>query len=139
MSHRPDKKPSPGVPPSEPAAAAPQATKEACFVRENGGAAICSFQTAEGTTWMLPLGQFSLAQGDAEWGTLRLVFAGADIRLEGSQLEKIGEAIARGHAFRVCAVNPSFRSEYETEVFVSLVRVTEVRPPRGEAEDAPSP
>jgi hypothetical protein len=136
MSHRPEKIPSPSAPPSEPAAPPPQAAREACLIRESGGAAICSFQTVEGATWMLPLGQFSAARGDADGSTLRLVFAGAEVRLEGSHLEKIGEAITRGHAFRVCAVNSSFKSEYEAEVFVSLVQVTETRPAR-DSEEAP--
>ena len=134
MSPRPDKKPSPGAQAAEPAAA-PPAAREACFVRENGSAAMCSFQTAEGATWMLPLGQLSAAEGDADGRTLRLVFSGAEVRLAGARLERIGEAIARGHAFRVCAVNPSFKSEYEPEVFVSLVEVTGAKPPLNEADD----
>jgi hypothetical protein len=85
---------------------------------------------------MLPLGQLSAAHGDADGSTLRLVFAGAEVRLEGTHLEKIGEAITRGHAFRVCAVNPSFKGEYEAEVFVSLVQVAETRPPT-DGEEAP--
>jgi hypothetical protein len=136
MSPRPDKKPSPAAPPAE-AAAAPQAAREACFVRENGSAAICSFKTAEGATWMLPLGQLSAAEGDADGRTLRLIFSGAEVRLAGAHLERIGEAIARGHAFRVCAVNPSFKSEYEPEVFVSLIEVTAAKPSLDEAADFP--
>jgi len=135
-SHRTEKKTGAGAPFLEPAGAGPRAEKEACFVRENGGAAICSFQTLEGTIWMLPLGQLSAARGESGGKMLRLTFAGADVRLEGSHLEKIGEAIARGHAFRVCAVNPTFKCEYEAEVFVSLVQVTEARPPRGEDGDS---
>src|SRR5580658_1615036 len=100
MSPRPDKKPCHGAPPAE-TATAPLTAREACFVRENGSAAICSFQTMAGATWMLPLSQLSAAEGDADGSTLRLVFAGAEVRLEGIHLEKIGEAIARGHAFRV--------------------------------------
>jgi hypothetical protein len=137
MSHRSDKKPNSGAAPLE-AAAAPRAVREACFVRENGSAAICSFQTAEGATWMLPLGQLSAAASDADGKTLRLIFAGAEVRLEGSHLEKIGEAIARGHAFRVSAVNPSYKSEYEPEVFVSLVEVTGAKPPGDEADGSAS-
>ncbi len=133
MSPRSDKKPTSGAPPAE-AAPAPQAARDACFVRENGSAAMCSFQTAEGATWMLPLGQLSAAESDADGKALRLIFAGAEVRLEGSHLEKIGEAIARGHAFRVCAVNPSFKSEYEPEVFVSLVEVTGAKPSGEEAD-----
>jgi hypothetical protein len=100
MSPRSEKKANSG-PALPDAAPGPQAIREACFVRENGSAAICSFQTAEGATWLLPLGQLSAAESDATCKKLRLVFAGAEVRLEGSHLEKIGEAIARGHAFRV--------------------------------------
>ena len=87
---------------------------------------------------MLPLGQLSAAESEADGKSLRLVFAGAEVHLEGIHLGKIGEAIARGHAFRVCAVNPSFKSEYEGEVFVSLVEVIAAKPP-GDAGDGVAP
>lgn len=85
---------------------------------------MCFFHTLEGAVWTLPLNHFSAAQGDEEGQRLRLIFMATEVRLEGRHLDKITEAIARGQGFRVCAVPPPFSSQYEGEVFVSLVRVS---------------
>ena len=97
-------------------------------MRENGNTAMCSYRTAEGVTWVFPTGHLVAACGADDGRTMRILYTGAEVLLEGSHLQKVREAIARGHAFLARAVNPSYKSEYEEEVFVSLIRVIENNP-----------
>jgi hypothetical protein len=108
--------------------------KEACFVRENGSFAVCSFRTTDGVTWVFPAGHLVAAQGADDGENLRILYTGAEVVLKGTLLQKVRDAIARGHTFAIRAVNPAFRSEYEDEVFVTSVRVIEAKPPKGDVD-----
>jgi hypothetical protein len=143
MSHRLGRKlnaaPVPDPPDPGVLAAPPKTAREACFVRENGTAAMCSYRTADGVTWVFPAGHLVAARSAEDGGTMQIFYTGAEIHLEGSHLQKVREAIARGHAFLVRAVNPSFKSEYEGEVFVSLIRVIEAKPTKAGPGGAATP
>jgi len=108
-------------------------------VRENGNSPMCSYRTVEGVTWVLPTGQLAAAHGTDDGRTMRIFYAGAEVHLEGAHLQKVREAITRGHGFLVRAVSPTFKSEYEDEVFVSLVRVIETRPSKAGPDEAAAP
>jgi len=101
--------------------------RAACFARATGNAVLCSYRTIEGTTWAFPIGQLLAARAAADGKALQIVYSGGEVRLEGARLDKVRDAIIRGHAFQLHAVNPAFRTEYEDEVFVSAVQVTEER------------
>jgi hypothetical protein len=143
MSHRLGKKLKHGSVPAVPGAgeqAAPRKiAREACFVRDIENTAMCSFQTADGVIWMFPAGKLVAAHNADDGTTMQILYTGAEVLLEGSHLQKVRKAIARGHAFVVRAVNPAFKSEYEEEVFVSLVRVIESKPSKADRDRAAEP
>jgi len=113
--------------------------RAACFARAAGNALLCSYRTIEGTTWAFPIGQLLAARGAADGKSLHIVYSGGEVRLEGARLDKVRDAIVRGHPFQIQAVNPTFRSEYGDEVFVSAVQVTEERRPGREPPEAAAP
>jgi len=119
--------------------APPKAAREACFVREIGNTAMCSYRTVEGVTWMFPTGTLVAVHNTADGAMMQIFYTGAEVRLEGARLQAVKEAIARGQAFLVRAVNPAFKSGYEEEVFVSLIRVVESRPSKAAWDGAVSP
>src|ERR1035438_1127465 len=80
MSHRLGKKLSAGavppVPPSGASAAPSRAAKEACFERDNGNNAMCSYRTVEGTTWVFPVKHFVAAHNADDGGTMQVITPG---------------------------------------------------------------
>jgi len=100
---------------------------------------MCTYQAAEGVTWVFPAAHLITVRSSDDGRTMQIFYTGAEIQLEGSRLTRIRGAIARGQAFLVRAVNPSFKSEYGDEVFVSLVRVIETRPSKAVRSEAVAP
>lgn len=140
MSHRLGKKlDRASAPGSGASAAAPKTVRKACFVREQVNPAMCTYQTAEGVTWVFPAAHLVTVRSTDDGGTMQIFYTGAEIHVEGSRLTRIRGAIARGQAFLVRAVNPSFKSEYEDEVFVSLIRVIETKPSKAVRDGAAAP
>lgn len=113
--------------------------REPCFVRTSGPAFACSFQENGGSSWLFPANQFLAAWLSKSGGSLRIVYGAGEVLLKGSRLDRVREALVRGQAFQICAVNPSYRSEYADEVFVSEVSVKTERSLPTEVEEAPAP
>ena len=112
---------------------------EPCFIRTSGPAFACSFQENGGSSWLFPANQFLAAWLSKNGGSLRIVYGAGEVHLKGSRLDRVREALVRGQAFQICAVNPSYRSEYDDEVFVSEVSVRTERPLPADVEEAPAP
>jgi hypothetical protein len=124
---------------NEPAGTSNEPIRAVCFARSTGNAILCSYRTIEGTTWAFPIGQLLAARAADDGRALQIVYSGGEVRLEGARLDKVRDAIIRGHAFEIHAVNPTFRGEYEDEVFVSSVTVTEERRAGREAQEPDAP
>lgn len=122
-----------------PAGTSSDPVRPACFSRATGNAVLCSYRTIEGTTWAFPIAQLLAASATDDGKTLQIVYSGGAVRLEGARLDKVRDAIIRGHAFQIHAVNPTYRSEYENEVFISAVKVTEERRPAPEPQEPGAP
>ena len=122
-----------------PAGTSSDPVRPACFSRATGNAVLCSYRTIEGTTWAFPIAQLLAASATDDGKTLQIVYSGGEVRLEGARLDKVRDAIIRGHAFQIHAVNPTYRSEYEDEVFISAVKVTEERRPAPEPQEPGAP
>jgi len=122
-----------------PAGTSSDPVRPACFSRATGNAVLCSYRTIEGTTWAFPIAQLLAASATDDGKTLQIVYSGGAVRLEGARLDKVRDAIIRGHAFQIHAVNPTYRSEYEDEVFISAVKVTEERRPASEPQEPGAP
>ena len=122
-----------------PAGTSSDPVRPACFSRATGNAVLCSYRTIEGTTWAFPIAQLLAASATDDGKTLQIVYSGGAVRLEGARLDKVRDAIIRGHAFQIHAVNPTYRSEYEDEVFISAVKVTEERRPAPEPQEPGAP
>lgn len=112
--------------------------RQPCFVRTSGPAFACSFQESGGASWLFPANQFSAAWLSKNGTTLRIVYSGGEVHLKGSRLDRVREALVRGQAFQICAVNPSYRSEYDDEVFVMEASVKTERPLAALVEEAPA-
>ena len=136
MSHRLGNKLNPtSASANAPAGTSNEPIRAVCFARATGNAILCSYRTIEGTTWAFPIGQLLAARAADDGKALQIVYSGGEVRLEGARLDKVRDAIIRGHAFEVHAVNPTFLSEYEDEVFVSSVQVTDDRRPGRETQE----
>jgi hypothetical protein len=122
-----------------PAGTSSDPVRPACFSRATGNAVLCSYRTIEGTTWAFPIAQLLAASATDDGKTLQIVYSGGAVRLEGARLDKVRDAIIRGHAFQIHAVNPTYRSEYEDEVFISAVKVTQERRPAPEPQEPGAP
>ena len=122
-----------------PAGTSSDPVRPACFSRATGNAVLCSYRTIEGTTWAFPIGQLLAARAAEDGKALQIVYSGGEVRLEGARLDKVRDAIIRGHPFEIHAVNPTYRSEYEDEVFISAVKVTEERRPAPEPQEPGAP
>ena len=96
-----------------------------CFVRASGSVLLCSYGSTEGTVWLFPLSQLATVRSTADGKLIEIAYSGGEVRIEGARLDRVRDALVRGQAFQVHAVSPTFESEYEDEVFVSAVLVTE--------------
>ena len=125
-----------------PGSAAVPREKELCLVVDERSGFSCEFQTTSGDAWLFPYHRLTHAEIDPDGGALRATFSSQEVLVEGTNLDKIKEAIARGRNVLVRAVDVRWKADYKgDDVFVSLVQVTEQPPSKEKTLDkeAPSP
>lgn len=100
--------------------------KDLCLIVDERAGFSCEFQTVEGDAWLFPYARLTYAEAPAVEGVLRVGFSSHLVTIEGANLQKIREGIARGRNVLVRAVETSRRSEYTgDDVFVSCIQVLE--------------
>ena len=110
----------------EPGSAAVPRDKVLCLVVDEGSGFSCEFRTAIGWAWLFPYQRLTYAEIVDNGDALIVVFSSHQVLVQGTNLNKIKEAMARGRNIVVQAVNVGRKGEYQGEdVFVSGVQVVE--------------
>ncbi|HWA09457.1 MAG TPA: hypothetical protein VG838_08420 [Opitutaceae bacterium] len=139
MSERLVHKLADGQNPGSGSAAVPR-DKALCLVVDERSGFSCEFQTAAGWTWLLPYQRLISVELGDKGDALIAVFLSHQVLVQGANLSRIKEAMARGRNILVRAVPVGRKAEYQGEdVFVSEVQVVEKPTPEAKTLDEGPP
>ena len=114
-----------------------RSVRQACLVVDEKWGFAGEFHRADGSAWVLPYGKLARVELTADGARMTVVFATCEVRIEGEQLAKIAEAIARGRNVLVRATDPRWKSAFKPdEVFVALLEITESKTGGKRSDDA---